>query len=452
MWAGHADVGFLGEPHDYVGRPLASLDRRASRVLFAPGMGLGLGDQFMCIPLVHSLGRHYAGAAIDLFTQHPEFWYEFAGERVRVKEFASDEQVLAAARSLAYDITILGYFPGCLDRFRHAHAPTVFCAGTDLADYRAFFAEDGACREIPLCATKQRINEARRFAGLFDDFGLRVELPEPAVSRLNRPVETNGLRRARVLLHPGTAKLYKRWPIERWHELAAKLTSDGAHVFVSSGSTREDLLLAQCTAGGTGDVSILSQMSLDQFVRGLSSYDIAISADTFLPHAAQWVDGPLSYTLYGPTDPFRFCPWGSRHHFGSLDASPAAVADALDLLLRVWALGPEAVAARDAGELIHAARTLTQSVDAWAHGSSPPAGLQLERWRGCFAPYCDAIAPPFRTVLSGHPSLEARVVNSIENEAWPTVKEILMGTPAYRSARLVLESVWLARSLHSAAG
>lgn len=445
----HSDSVFLQEPHHYVGTPLAVYGSALSRVAFAPGAGLGLGDQFMCLPLVRCLCEVYPNATVDLYTDYPEFWSTFRQPRVRVCP-GDAPAVIAATRNAAYNVVITGYFSECLDAFRGAHVPTVFCAGTDLEEFRAFYVDDGRCREIMLTRTRTRYGEARRFTGLFEDFGLRAASLAPRRSTIGLP-RVSGLHGARVLLHPSAAKSYKCWPEPCWRALAQLLAGRGAQVLVSRGVTPEEAQAAASVAERIRGVELLPKLTLAQCMDLIAQCDVVVSVDTFLPHAAHWVEGPLSYALYGPTDPLRFCPWGARHYFGSIGHTPSGIAHTIEALLHTYAFGSAAVASGDPNTLTLAARSLVNHVTNWTREPSP----EMQRnayWRECAETFRNAIQPEYRDILAGSPELQQRISQFIAYKRLPMFLDVLQASPAFRSAMLLAERAQYCEPIRSAAG
>lgn len=447
------DETFLSHPRDYVGHPLRGIGA-ARRVLFMPGLGLGLGDQFMCIPLIQSLRDRFRHARIDLVTGFPQFWNHHAPDAVRVYASASihADALKAMCCGQRYDLAIVGYVPGALNGFAEAACPTIFCAGSDLARFRAFYTSEGRCFEIPLTATKSCLNEAHRFTALFEDFGIVAQATAPPGSHLDRIADAPELSGARVLLHPGTGKPYKCWPLANWRELARLLGRRGARVVVSSGIGEADYALAErvSTAGTT--VTQLPQVPLAEFLDRLAEVDVVVSADTFLPHAVTMMPRPLSYALYGPTDPLRFCPWGSRHFFGSIEASPSAVVQALDTLLRAAGARTEAVSAGDAAALVRAAAALVERLTQLESVHPVSCALCLESLRLHLAAFHDALSHDARPVLWGDEALYRRIFAMAGAAPLTVLAEAFAGSPALRGAQLLLDRALLAAPTRCAAG
>lgn len=101
----------------------------------------------------------------------------------------------------------------------------------------------------------------------------------------------------------------KRWPLERFIELAHRLTNAGCQVAASAGLGREPLL-ASLRAHGVRTLERLDRsLALGEFIRGL---DVAVTNDSAPAHLADAV-GTKAVVIYGPTAPRRCAPYGDGH-------------------------------------------------------------------------------------------------------------------------------------------
>ncbi len=112
-----------------------------------------------------------------------------------------------------------------------------------------------------------------------------------------------------VVIHPGAAWRYKRWPVERCSELAGRLSRDlGATVFVT-GSDSERELAGRVADGAVRGRAVAGDYELPAVVALLAAADVYVGADTGITHLASLVGTPL-VALFGPGDPQRFGPAG----------------------------------------------------------------------------------------------------------------------------------------------
>ena len=112
----------------------------------------------------------------------------------------------------------------------------------------------------------------------------------------------SGERRAgRVAIHPGTivhdGLEAKRWPPERFGELAARLVADGCEVHLVSGPEERELV-ARLHAQLPG--TRVFEAPLAEAARFLSSCAVVVSNDSGVAHLAAAVGAPV-LALHGPT-------------------------------------------------------------------------------------------------------------------------------------------------------
>jgi heptosyltransferase-1 len=116
-------------------------------------------------------------------------------------------------------------------------------------------------------------------------------------------------RKPVALLKPGAGWGAKRWPIERYAAVAAALASRGFHVLVNAGPGEE--LLAEAIASRSDGAAVPVQCSLPQLVSLTRRVALAIGGDTGPLHLACALGRPV-VGIYGPTDPARNGPYGTR--------------------------------------------------------------------------------------------------------------------------------------------
>lgn len=120
-------------------------------------------------------------------------------------------------------------------------------------------------------------------------------------------------RRPLVLLHPGTSAFaaFKRWPVDRFAELARRLAADTG-VAVAFGPGEHELaapILAAVPAAIAVDGGALG---LRRLAHVLGRADVVVAADTGPLHLAA-AAGARCVALFGPKDPTRY---GPRAHGG----------------------------------------------------------------------------------------------------------------------------------------
>jgi heptosyltransferase I len=111
-----------------------------------------------------------------------------------------------------------------------------------------------------------------------------------------------------VLINPGAGWGAKRWPIERYAAVAQGLIDRGLRVLVNAGPGEEPL--AQAIVQTACDATPLT-CTLSQLIAVTRRVDLAIAGDTGPLHLACAL-GRAVVGIYGPTDPSRNGPFGTR--------------------------------------------------------------------------------------------------------------------------------------------
>jgi heptosyltransferase I len=112
-----------------------------------------------------------------------------------------------------------------------------------------------------------------------------------------------------VLINPGAGWGAKRWPVERYAAVAKGLVARGCRVLVNAGPGERPL--AEAIFEGTGGAAIPVNSSLEHLIAITRRIALAIAGDTGPLHLACALGRPV-VGIYGPTDPGRNGPFGTR--------------------------------------------------------------------------------------------------------------------------------------------
>ena len=112
-----------------------------------------------------------------------------------------------------------------------------------------------------------------------------------------------------VLINPGAGWGAKRWPVERYGIVAKELIAKGFRVVVNAGP--DELELAEAISRATGGVATVLTGSLVQLIALTRRMALVIAGDTGPLHLACALGRPV-VGIYGPTDPSRNGPYGTR--------------------------------------------------------------------------------------------------------------------------------------------
>ena len=141
---------------------------------------------------------------------------------------------------------------------------------------------------------------------------LAAGLVEGAAPRLYRPADWPpppegeplpvGLRLRRyIVLHPGASSAVKRWPTQRWRELAQLVEAQGYTIVWSGG--QDEAALVNEVARGTGQVNLAGRFDLAGMWHLLAGAHAVVCPDTGIAHLARLVGVP-TVALFGPGNPF----------------------------------------------------------------------------------------------------------------------------------------------------
>jgi heptosyltransferase-1 len=112
-----------------------------------------------------------------------------------------------------------------------------------------------------------------------------------------------------VLINPGAGWGAKRWPVERYAAVAQGLVERGFRVLVNAGPGEEPL--AEAVVSQTGGAAVPLACTLAQLIAVTRRIALAVAGDTGPLHLACALGRPV-VGIYGPTDPGRNGPFGTR--------------------------------------------------------------------------------------------------------------------------------------------
>lgn len=138
----------------------------------------------------------------------------------------------------------------------------------------------------------------------------RVEFPvDPEVeSRVSQHLSDLGLKDF-AILNPGAGWGAKRWPAERYGEVALQLAQHGFGSLINYGPGEEHLI--HDTVAASGRAARPTQGSLTELIALTRRARLFIGGDTGPMHLAAALGVPV-VAIFGPTDPARNGPYGTR--------------------------------------------------------------------------------------------------------------------------------------------
>jgi len=145
-----------------------------------------------------------------------------------------------------------------------------------------------------------KCRQVARVFGLHEPLGPHLHLDEPALAAAGR------LARPTLALGPGGKFPGKRWPAQRFVELARRL---GLPVVVLG--SREEGDLCAAVAAGAGGVSRAGELDLLASAALLRQATLFVGNDSGLMHLAAAAGAP-TLGLFGPSDEAVYAPFGPK--------------------------------------------------------------------------------------------------------------------------------------------
>lgn len=154
-----------------------------------------------------------------------------------------------------------------------------------------------------------------------------ITFKEEDLLRAERFMEEEGLLdRPFVVIHPGTGDNapQRRWPLERFAELADEIIRDTGMAVVFSGSPREMALVDSVRDRMRAEASSTAgRLNLSGFAALLKQAQLIVCSDTGPVHLAAALRVP-AVAFYGPNDPHLYGPVGEGNSilYKGLECSP----------------------------------------------------------------------------------------------------------------------------------
>jgi heptosyltransferase-1 len=214
--------------------------------------------------------------------------------RLRAESYDAILDLQGAVRS-----AVLGSMTGCQLRIGESR-PREWAA-------RWLFTERIATRGAHVI--EQDIELASAVAG--DDLGaVQPWLPvDPAAEAWCDRLLPAGATEPTVLLNPGAGWGAKRWPVERYAAVAVALEGRGYKVLVNGGPG--EAALAEAIEAQSDGAAQPFSSTLGQLIAVTRRVGLVIGGDTGPVHLACALGRPV-VGIYGPTDPARNGPFGTR--------------------------------------------------------------------------------------------------------------------------------------------
>ena len=145
--------------------------------------------------------------------------------------------------------------------------------------------------------------------------GLKPDIPPPQLPRdpASETIVTEMLARESIhdfaIINPGAGWGAKRWPAERYGQVAQALAREGIRTLINFGPDEQSL--ADAVRDASCGTALAWKLSLSQLIALTRRARLFIGGDTGPMHLAAALQVPV-VAIFGPTDPARNGPYGTQ--------------------------------------------------------------------------------------------------------------------------------------------
>jgi ADP-heptose:LPS heptosyltransferase len=297
---------------------------------------LQLGDMLCAVPALRALRRHCPHARITLigldsarpfvqrFHRDIDELLIFPGIPAFPEQPARPEALpgfYREAQARDFDLALQMHGSGVLSlpivRALGARQHAGFVPGPDMA------------RPGRLMPWPDHLPEPLRYTALMRLLGVPVDS-----EALEMPLDDGDLREARdvaracgidpaatIFIHPGARLRSRRWPVERYAQVAQALARQGWRIAVTGSSAERELTAEVAGAAGAAAVDLADRTSLGGLAALLARAPLLICNDTGVSHIAAAV-GTRSVVIASGSDTQRWAPLDHVRHTVLADYPP----------------------------------------------------------------------------------------------------------------------------------
>ena len=285
-----------------------------------------LGDIVLALPALSALKRSFPEARISwlvrpefapLLERHPyisdiilfdrkqlsKWWYNgesFKSFRTLIKQLKTGQFDLVVDFQGLFRTGFFSWVTGCKKRFGMAGA-------RELAHlfYTDKISQDASCVHLVDYYLKMAVaagaKQGEAEFKLLQDAG--------TAGRIDKLLKSQGVNGEYAVIVPGAAQANKRWPIERFAELASKIGERFGLSIVATGSQGErEYIEAIQTGGKTRVINLAGKTAVRELIPLMKNASLVVSNDTGPGHIAAAMGVPI-VMIFGPTNPARVCPY-----------------------------------------------------------------------------------------------------------------------------------------------
>jgi heptosyltransferase-2 len=146
---------------------------------------------------------------------------------------------------------------------------------------------------------------------------VRAKVPELGNFGKNQSGDTTDQNaqvcKLKVLIHAAAAHPDKMYPLELWAKVVQQIAKEKPiELYFTGGAADKDLYKKLEDLAGIKGHNLAGQLSLRESLALYAHMNLAICVDSGPAHLCSAANVP-TITLFGPTDPERWRPWGEKH-------------------------------------------------------------------------------------------------------------------------------------------
>ncbi len=288
---------------------------------------LQLGDMLCCVPALRALREHYptahialvglpwAQSFVDRFAHLLDELILFPGATGFPEQRETDEYLPAFSEFMQarrFDLAIQLHGSGGVANEIVGRWGARLTAG--------FCQSEEAARAGVFIPWPETLPEPARYDALMQALGcaasdLRLEIPLTAqdLGECERLVQCGLDTRRLVLVHAGAQLPSRRWPVERFAQVASELCDAGWQVAITGSSSEAALTSALVAMIGTRAIDLTGRTSLGALAALVARVRLIVCNDTGLSHVAAAVGTP-SVVIASGSDTHRWAPLDRERH------------------------------------------------------------------------------------------------------------------------------------------
>jgi heptosyltransferase II len=282
-----------------------------------------IGDTILTVPFLRNLRENYPGAVIDVLVgpksgevlkNCPYVDELIAFDTTRFHKYDSGEGKPRSLLSYASELRARKYDLVFVLKRSFSAALLAFLSG---AKRRVGYAGDGRFLLTDQVKWRTDIHEVDSLLSVLEAVSIEVGSRELASFSTKEEVEAVIALEPRlaqknlVLIHAAAAHPDKLYPQASWQRLISRLAGEGLTP-VFSGDKQDEALYAELSEVAPQAINMAGRLDLRGSMAMYTLMDLAVCTDSGPSHLAASAGVP-TLTLFGPTDPVRWRPYGALH-------------------------------------------------------------------------------------------------------------------------------------------